>query len=170
MIATDLAKCEVSVHPGLCPLQSRAVSAASAAALPSSVPVLRRHALDEIRRWDLCEEVQESLTLVVSELVTNVVLHSASPDVTLLLKLSPGVLTVIVRDNGQWSTSAGLGVREDADCFGRGFTLIEAVTTRLTVARTRTGNWVTAELDLPLGAGGRSPTGGAWPTESSLPE
>lgn len=55
------------------------------AAVPESVTALRTFARALARRWLLPEDVEDALCLVVTELVTNVVLHSMSPQVTMYL-------------------------------------------------------------------------------------
>lgn len=125
------------------------VCAAVVPALPESVSSLRRLVRREAKRWLLSGEAQDALQLVVSELAGNVVLHSGSTYVALLLRVEMGVLTVKIRDGGCWSGRAGGGARQDGDCCGRGLTLVGAVVSRFSVVRTSGGTEVVAELDLP---------------------
>ncbi|MER5642238.1 ATP-binding protein [Kitasatospora sp. NPDC002227] len=120
---------------------------------PASVPALRRFVRDLARRWGL-SAADEALSLVVTELVTNVLLHSGSPDVTLLVTFDRTTLTVVVRDTGRWQPRAEKRrAAEDADArCGRGLPLVAAHTTRCAVFRSERGTRVVAELALP-GAG-----------------
>ncbi|WP_328296520.1 ATP-binding protein [Streptomyces sp. NBC_00435] len=118
-------------------------------ALPESVSSLRRLVRREAKRWLLSGEAQDALQLVVSELAGNVVLHSGSPYVALLLRVEMGVLTVKIRDGGRWGGRSAVVKREDGDCCGRGLTLVGAVVSRFAVVRTPGGTEVVAELDLP---------------------
>ncbi|MFB6836965.1 ATP-binding protein [Streptomyces sp. NPDC056361] len=130
----------------------RRVSAAVVPSQPASVSHLRRIARREARRWLLSADTEEALQLVVSELAGNVVLHSGSPYIALLLSVEAGVLFVKVRDGGRWGENSSCATREDDDCFGRGLVLVDAVAARLTVVRTATGSEVVAEIDLPTAA------------------
>ena len=63
-----------------------------------SVPAQRRFARQTARCWHVPAAVEEALSVVATELVTNVLLHSGSPHVALLLRLDGATLTVEVRD------------------------------------------------------------------------
>ncbi|WP_405851650.1 ATP-binding protein [Streptomyces sp. NBC_00090] len=128
------------------------VSVAVVPSLPASVSHLRRLVRQEARRWLLPEDVEETLQLVVSELAGNVVLHSASPYIALLLRTEAGVLIVKVRDGGRWGDGSPSTAREDDDCYGRGLLLVDAMVARLQVVRTGTGSEVVAEIDMPTAA------------------
>ncbi|MFF5789689.1 ATP-binding protein [Streptomyces sp. NPDC012693] len=129
------------------------VGVAVVPSLPASVVHLRRLVRQEARRWLLPEDVRETLQLVVSELAGNVVLHSASPYIALLLRAEAGVLIVKVRDGGRWGEGSPSTAREDDDCCGRGLLLVGAMVARLRVVRTGAGSEVVAEIDLPTAAG-----------------
>ncbi|SEL98055.1 ATP-binding protein [Streptacidiphilus jiangxiensis] len=135
---------------GACRLASTHVLPATAA----SVPVLRRLAQRTARRWQLPDDTCEALALIVTELATNAVRHSGSPDVRLLLCLAEGGLTVQVRDSGVWraravaSDAARRG--EDLACGGRGLVLVEACAVNCDVRTTAEGTTVTAELIVAL--------------------
>ena len=67
---------------------------------PDSVPLARRAAMDAARRW-LSPEQAPSLALMVSEVVTNALLHGGDGrDVELLVRAQDGVVRVEVRDHG----------------------------------------------------------------------
>jgi anti-sigma regulatory factor (Ser/Thr protein kinase) len=116
-----------------------------------SVPAMRHFAREQARRWELPDEVDEALAMVVSELVTNVLLHSGSPDVALLLDLDGATLTVQVKDTGHWRsrTSPRRAPEDDDACCGRGLLLVEAYATRWVATIAPAGTRVLAELALP---------------------
>ncbi|MFE6713508.1 ATP-binding protein [Streptomyces sp. NPDC057695] len=118
------------------------------AAVPGAAPALRRFARGAARRWELPEETCEALSLVVSELVGNVIRHSGSPDVTLFVAAAHGAVIVQVRDGGRWRErgASRRAVPDDEACDGRGLRLVEACTTRCVVSTGRTGTWVAAEV------------------------
>jgi anti-sigma regulatory factor (Ser/Thr protein kinase) len=124
-------------------------------AIPASVPALRRHALRTARRWEAPEDTVEALALIVTELVTNAVRHSGSPEVTLLLCLAEGTLTVQVKDSGAWRPRTARPRDRDGDCVsaacgGRGLLLVEAYAANCAVRASSGGTTVTAEMVLPL--------------------
>ncbi|KUF16706.1 ATP-binding protein [Streptomyces silvensis] len=134
-------------------------------ATPEAAPALRRFATTSARAWHLGAGACEALTLVVTELVTNVILHSGSPRVTLRLRLFPGALQIEVHDTGRWhrdvTRRTGTPAPLDADAAvapeaadllysesGRGLALVEAYTAHTTIRPSRTGTTVLAELPL----------------------
>ncbi|MEE1930210.1 ATP-binding protein [Streptomyces sp. TRM 70351] len=121
-------------------------------------PALRRFAGRTARQWGLPEAAHESLTVIVSELVTNVILHSGSPDVTLGLRLTGRVLTVEVRDAGLWQvrTAPRREPLDDVSC-GRGLVLVEAYAARTAVRLSPGGTTVLADITLD----GAAPEGAA---------
>ncbi|MFF3402966.1 ATP-binding protein [Streptomyces sp. NPDC002659] len=111
------------------------------------MPDLRRFAVHTARRWAIGKDPYDTLALVVSELVTNVVLHSGSPDVALLITFDGVDLTVEVTDNGRWlAHDAGGPALEKRASFGRGLELVRAYTTSCTVLATAAGTRVTAAI------------------------
>ncbi|MEV6208233.1 ATP-binding protein [Kitasatospora sp. NPDC051914] len=129
------------------------------AASAESVPALRRFAGAMAQRWNLHESMDEALALVVTELSSNVVRHSGSPDLALLLTVHGRTLTVQVRDAGRWRQrrptvppqgSASPRQPEDGEaCDGRGLRLVEAHAASLRVWCSTLGTQVTAKL-LPV--------------------
>ena len=102
---------------------------------PASVPQARRFVRDVLRRWDL-GTYEEAGSLLVSELVTNAVLHARSDVEVELVELDDAVVLGVsdaspalpvlrrhLRDAGtgrglwlldQYSQQAGVDVRQDA--------------------------------------------------------
>jgi anti-sigma regulatory factor (Ser/Thr protein kinase) len=116
------------------PPRRRAPRPAPASAVLSStvvtgaaVPALRHFAGETARRWALSEQTADALSLVVSELVTNVVLHSGSPDVTVLLARGDDDIRVEVKDSGSWQTrlTPRLVPEDDDAACGRGLELVK---------------------------------------------
>ncbi|MEI5101744.1 ATP-binding protein [Streptomyces sp. PmtG] len=130
-------------------------------ATAAAAPAMRRLATTSARAWRLEAATREALALVVTELVTNVILHSGSPRVTLRLRLLPAALLVEVHDTGRWhrrvtrrpyerpavgaETAAADGPRAES---GRGLALVEAYTSHTTIRPSRKGTTVLAELAL----------------------
>lgn len=111
------------------------------------MPDLRRFAVHTARRWAISKDPYDTLALVVSELVTNVVLHSGSPDVALLITFDGVALTVEVTDSGRWlEYDAGAPTLEGRASFGRGLELVRAYSSWCTVLATAAGTRVTAGI------------------------
>ncbi|WP_051786967.1 MULTISPECIES: ATP-binding protein [Streptomyces] len=119
------------------------------AATAASVPVLRRFARGVAARWGLPAGIDDSLRLVVSELVGNAVRHSGGPDVALFLSVGHSTLAVEVKDNGRWRPHVGRP-RHDDDlaCGGRGLDIVAACALRCTVHTRPDGTRIVAELSL----------------------
>ncbi|WP_431681387.1 ATP-binding protein [Kitasatospora sp. KL5] len=119
-------------------------------AVPESVPQLRRTARALVRSRRLSPDVAEALSVIVTELATNVVLHSGSPDVSVLFEVCDTALTVRVRDTGRWRERPTPRC-EPADvdaAFGRGLDLVDAFAVDTTVLRTAGGTLVEAVIAL----------------------
>ncbi|WP_042426363.1 ATP-binding protein [Streptacidiphilus anmyonensis] len=128
---------------------------AAACVLPAtaaSVPALRRLTRHTARRWGLPGDTAEASGLIVTELVTNAVRHSGSPDVTLLLCVARDTLTLRVKDSGRWRPRIAPPADGDRDgaggtaCGGRGLLLVEAYAASCLVRPSEGGTTVTAEL------------------------
>ncbi|MCP2311434.1 MULTISPECIES: ATP-binding protein [Kitasatospora] len=94
-----------------------------------SAPAMRRFVVSTAGRWGIPVDAIDTLALVVTELVTNVHLHSGSPDVTVLLVVDGPTVTVEVSDFGRWvSRTAPRRVAEDAGAScGRGLDLVKRI-------------------------------------------
>ena len=106
----------------------RVLAVAALAASAHAVPQLRRLAKAVAHSRRLSGAAQEALAVVVSELATNVVLHSGSADLTVMLEVGDAALTVEVRDRGRWRQRPAPRCEEaDMDAeFGRGLALVDA--------------------------------------------
>lgn len=109
----------------------------------ASASAARRFVADTLASWDLAG-LEEMATLLVSELVGNVILH-AGTHLDVELRRSSGVLRVIVRDR-----SSVLPTRKHyspTSTTGRGLGLVEDVAMRWGVEPTTDGKAVWFELD-----------------------
>ncbi|MFI1393951.1 ATP-binding protein [Streptomyces sp. NPDC020681] len=129
-------------------------------ATPESARVLRHFARAVARRWRLHDECHEALSVIVTELVSNVVLHSGSTWVALAIKVRGNTLTTEVRDGGRWK-HRHTRRQEPLDAhaeLGRGLRLVDAFATRTMTRRHPAGSVVAAEIVMPVRTGG----GSAW--------
>ncbi|WP_194859035.1 ATP-binding protein [Streptomyces sp. SUK 48] len=123
-------------------------------ATTAAVPALRRFTCDTADRWALPADTRDALSLVVTELVTNTVLHRGSPEVTLLLTHKGSALTVEVKDAGRRRTRRTARVAaEDADAScGRGLNLVRHCTSWWLALLTAAGTTVVAWLPVDAAA------------------
>ncbi|MFC5637172.1 ATP-binding protein [Streptomyces bullii] len=96
-----------------------------------------------LAQWEMSGAVEETAGLVVSELVTNAVRHSGSPQATLRLARCPSHLWIEVRDTGVWRAPADPEY-DDAAEGGRGLWLVEVLAERYGVHRAPDGTCVWA--------------------------
>ncbi|MFF4040123.1 ATP-binding protein [Streptomyces sp. NPDC001816] len=117
-------------------------------AVDAAVPEARQFARHAARRWALPEDPTATSSLVVSELVTNAVLHSGTEDVTTLIVFDGLDVTVEVTDSGRWlERGTNRRVAEDENAaFGRGLDLVRACTSWCTIHPTSAGTRVVARL------------------------
>jgi anti-sigma regulatory factor (Ser/Thr protein kinase) len=124
----------------------------TATAEPRAVPELRHFAVGTAGDWGLGGPALEALGVIVSELVTNAVLHSGSPDVTVWLGTRERALTVRVADSGRWKHRLSARDAQDAQdeeaLRGRGLSLVRAYATRITTDTDGGGTVMTAEISL----------------------
>jgi anti-sigma regulatory factor (Ser/Thr protein kinase) len=119
-------------------------------ALPPDVPAVRlarRATRDALAAWQL-GHLEEAAVLLVSELVTNAVLHAADTGAIGLELTSTGTsLQVAVQDGDPTWRQA----RSPAGCgeSGFGFLLVDSLARRWGVRRIAGGKAVWAELDTP---------------------
>ncbi|MGW4032046.1 ATP-binding protein [Streptomyces sp. NPDC004838] len=166
MIASEESRRPAS--PGSEPAdEARGLAQCAMSATPESVRALRRFAGAVARRWRLHDVCHEALSVIVTELVGNVVLHSGSSWVTVAIKVRGNTLTAEVRDGGRWKhrlTRRREPLDAHAHC-GRGLGLVDAYATRTVTRRLPVGSVVSAEIVMPPRSGpvtgiGRQPTTG----------
>jgi anti-sigma regulatory factor (Ser/Thr protein kinase) len=100
---------------------------------PGAVSAVRRHIRTVLTDWNLAADIADDVLLVVSELLTNAIVH-ALPPATLTLSRSPvdrcGAVRVEVTDRGP-VTPAGLPASApDPDEHGRGLAIVTALASR----------------------------------------
>ncbi|WP_354644458.1 ATP-binding protein [Kitasatospora camelliae] len=150
MAATTLSS--VTAGPGRSPDRTPALR--EAAASEAAVPALRHFAAETARGWDVPPEAVDRLVLVVSELVTNVVQHSGSADVSVAIEYDGGSLVVEVRDSGTWrSRWAARDVAEGAATAGQGLELVRHSSTWWLAFPSPAGTRVVASLAVEPAAG-----------------
>jgi anti-sigma regulatory factor (Ser/Thr protein kinase) len=103
----------------------------------------RAFVAENLQGWQL-DGMVETASLVVSEVVTNAVVHARS-DAELLLERTPTALRISVIDHGE-----GLSQREKTGVGdgGRGLLIVEALSSRWGTEPTDGGNCVWAELTI----------------------
>jgi anti-sigma regulatory factor (Ser/Thr protein kinase) len=104
---------------------------------PRSASRARRFIRDFCRAADLDDEYCENASLLVSELVTNAVLHGRSRAV-LDVRRPPPVLRVWVRDDNPALPPVGISPELTAES-GRGLVLVSALASRWGVEATEDG-------------------------------
>ena len=124
----------------------------SLAADTSSAAAARRFTVDVLKQWG-CGELVDTVTLLVSELVTNAVLHARSAS-RLVLRQTGGNLRVEIGDDSA-ATPTRRSYAADAGT-GRGMMLVEALASRWGSDRVGDGKRVWFELPLPVPAERRS--------------
>ncbi|WP_234338177.1 ATP-binding protein [Streptomyces sp. NRRL F-5727] len=111
-----------------------------------------RHLTEErLILWGCGPEIRDTAALVVSELVTNAVLHTASSRIVCEVREGAEALRIAVRDEGG---PAGPRIRDcGADERGRGLLIVDALCAAWGAERTGhgTAQIVWAELPLALG-------------------
>lgn len=97
-------------------------------AAPASVREGRRFARALLQRWGL-QQLDHAVTLLVSETVTNAIIHARSP-VELAIVASENDLRVEVRDNSPVAPVLSDGGSGDLGPSGRGMVLVDALADR----------------------------------------
>ena len=111
---------------------------------PASTRAARAFVAEHLRTWHLDAAIDDS-TLLVSELVTNAILHARSP-VDLVVRKVKTAVRVEVFDDGN-GVPKPLHPDHEADA-GRGLGLVEAVATRWGVHDVDAGKTVWFEIAL----------------------
>ncbi|WP_330241627.1 ATP-binding protein [Streptomyces sp. NBC_00525] len=93
---------------------------------PESVATARRLTKTRLGEWRTDGDTREAAVLIVSELVTNAVVHTASARVLCELRRLDGRLRVSVQDQGHQPGGPRLGRGAD-DEHGRGLLLVDSL-------------------------------------------
>ncbi|MET7520432.1 ATP-binding protein [Streptomyces sp. NPDC005480] len=108
----------------------------------------RAHTVEALREWQIDDDIVEALRLVVSELVTNAVVHTASRTIEITVSVTATEAIVTVTDQGLFGTP-GAGEARPEDDHGRGLALVEALATRWASTPLADGHQVEAAVALP---------------------
>ena len=113
---------------------------------PQVVGHVRHWAGGTVRGWHPDEHLVSTVALVVSELVTNALLHG-DPPVRVRLRSAGDALSVEVFDQGHVLPARRRGEPDEES--GRGLLLVEVLSARWGSRASATGKVVWAELPLP---------------------
>ncbi|MFQ6146841.1 ATP-binding protein [Streptomyces seoulensis] len=97
------------------------------AAHPGSPAQARRLTRARLTGWSVCEDTCDTATLVVSELVTNAIVHTASSRVVCELSDGPDLVRIAVRDEGCAPGEPHPSPQRPEEEHGRGLMLVEAL-------------------------------------------
>ena len=123
----------------------RLVVRRSLAPAPSAAYEARSAARDALREWDL-EALVDTVTLVVSELVTNAVTHTRGPVTLEVERLADAVRVSVSDSSSAVPEHRDPGPREE---HGRGVHLVDVLASRWGTTPVGGGKQVWAELDVP---------------------
>lgn len=93
---------------------------------PESVAGARQLTRARLAEWRLSGDVYDAAVLIVSELVTNAVVHTASARVVCELRCSDSRLRISVQDQGHQPGGPRLSLQAD-DEHGRGLLLVDSM-------------------------------------------
>ncbi|NML51465.1 ATP-binding protein [Streptomyces sp. R302] len=117
-----------------------------------SVSRARHLTEDRLLLWGRGPEIRDTAALVVSELVTNAVLHTASSRIVCELRQGADSIRIAVRDEGG---PAGPRIRDcGADERGRGLLIVDALCEAWGAERTGHGTAQIVWAELPYSLGG----------------
>lgn len=106
---------------------------------PRACGIGRSFLREKLRDWRLDEDTVETAVLLVSELVTNAIVHAGTTSV-LTVTLTDGTLTVRVRDRGRGAGAVLLPDDDLTRVFGRGLQLVDALAERWGTERDEQGS------------------------------
>ncbi|WP_373316928.1 ATP-binding protein [Streptomyces sulfonofaciens] len=96
--------------------------------------------------WAVCEDTCDSAALIVSELVTNAIVHTSSRQIVCELRDEDGKVRIAVGDEGRSPGDPSPSVCRDEEEHGRGLLLVAAVCSAWGALETGPGLQVWAEL------------------------
>ncbi len=97
------------------------------AAHPGSPAQARRLTRARLTGWSVCEDTCETAALVVSELVTNAVVHTASSQIVCELQDGEDLVRIAVRDEGCAPNESHPSPQLPEEEHGRGLLLVDAL-------------------------------------------
>ena len=116
------------------------------AAHPGSVARARQLTRARLAGWAVCEDTCDTAVLVVSELVTNAIVHTAGEHVVCELHDEDGVVRIAVRDEGCAPGEPRPALQRPEEEHGRGLLLVAAVCRAWGARKAGPGLLVWAEL------------------------
>ncbi|MFB8757202.1 ATP-binding protein [Streptomyces nigra] len=128
------------------------------AAHPGSAAQARRLTTARLSGWAVCEDTCETAALVVSELVTNAIVHTASEHIVCELHDGADLVRIAVRDEGCAAGEPHSSPARQEEEHGRGLLLIDALCHAWGAHEHGSGLIVWAEL--PRAAAGAPVAGG----------
>ncbi|MEU6531124.1 ATP-binding protein [Streptomyces sp. NPDC046928] len=128
------------------------------AAHPGSAAQARRLTTARLSGWAVCEDTCETAALVVSELVTNAIVHTASEHIVCELHDGADLVRIAVRDEGCAAGEPHSSPARQEEEHGRGLLLIDALCHAWGAHEHGSGLIVWAEL--PRAAAGDPVAGG----------
>ncbi|MFD5629422.1 MULTISPECIES: ATP-binding protein [unclassified Streptomyces] len=117
------------------------------AAHPGSVAQARRLTGAWLSGWAVCEDTCDTATLVISELVTNAIVHTAGERVVCELHHDDDLVRIAVRDEGCAPGQPRPWPQRPEEEHGRGLLLVEAMCRAWGAQETGPGLLVWAELE-----------------------
>ncbi|WP_285513243.1 ATP-binding protein [Streptomyces sp. NBRC 14336] len=97
------------------------------AAHPGSPAQARRLTRARLTGWSVCEDTCDTAALVVSELVTNAIVHTASRHIVCELHDGDDLLRIAVRDQGCAPSEPHPAAQRADEEHGRGLLLVDAL-------------------------------------------
>ncbi|GAA5024401.1 hypothetical protein GCM10023335_57880 [Streptomyces siamensis] len=119
---------------------------------PGSVAQARRLTRARLTRWAVCEDTCDTAALVVSELVTNAIVHAAGERVVCELHDGDDLVRIAVRDEGCAPGEPHPSPQRPEEEHGRGLLLVAAMSRAWGAQDTGPGLLVWAELERAAGS------------------
>ncbi|NGO14118.1 ATP-binding protein [Streptomyces sp. HC44] len=136
------------------------------AAHPGSAAQARRLTRARLSGWAVCEDICDTAELVVSELVTNAVVHTASRQVVCELHDGDDRVRIAVRDEGCATGEPRPSPQRPEEEHGRGLLLVAAVCTAWGAQETGPGLLVWADLPRSANNGAEPRSDLGWSARS----
>ncbi|MGC4995992.1 ATP-binding protein [Streptomyces sp. DT195] len=162
--AADRSRPGVATAPAAAPAGAGRRFRFELAAHPGSPAQARRLARARLTGWSVCADTCDSAVLVMSELVTNAIVHTASSHVVCELLDHDGLVRIAVRDEGCAPGEPHPAQQRPDEEHGRGLLLVAALCRAWGAQEHGPGLLVWAELERgPSADGAAAPRTGAEP-------
>src|SRR5581483_5227097 len=90
---------------------------------------------------------------IVQESLNNIVKHSAATEATVVIRKSPGVVLLSIRDNGRGFDAAAVHADDHAGFGLSGITERARILGGVTVVESRPGEGATLRIEIPVASG-----------------